>query len=169
MSDEVKTPAAEAPAAAPTGAPPPAPTELSAYQRRRERERERERKKEAARAKRADREVAKAKEEAATPAAPLDDDRDDAQRARETGGAWRLTLRLVGWCLWPFGYRLEPLTDKQVAEDTALLAPLARRHRWLDLLIRYAALPYLLVERIVTQLRRREKDKAQAPAAKEAA
>lgn len=90
------------------------------------------------------------------PDADEDDDRDDAQRARETGGAWRLTLRIVSLILWPFGWRLEPLTDKECAEDVQLLAPLARRHRWLDMLIRYAALPYLLVERVVSKAKRRE-------------
>jgi len=38
----------------------------------------------------------------------------------------------------------------------ALLAPLARRHKWLDVLVRYAALPYLLAERVLAKAKRRE-------------
>lgn len=92
-----------------------------------------------------------AKVAAAEPAEEL----DDAQRARETGGAWKLALRIVSLLLWPFGYRLESLTDKEVDEDVALLVPLTVRHRWLEVIVRYAALPYLLVERVVTKVRPR--------------
>lgn len=91
-----------------------------------------------------------------------DEERDDAQRERETGGAWRLTLRIVGLLLYPFGYSLDALTDKECAEDVKLLAPLARRHRWLDLAIRYAALPYLLVERIAGKAKKRPEAKPKA-------
>jgi hypothetical protein len=88
-----------------------------------------------------------------------DEDRDDEQRKHETGGFWRLTLRVVGLVLWPFGYKLDDLTEKECAQDVALLLPLVKRHRWLDVLIRYAAVPYLLVERVVLKVRRREEEK----------
>jgi hypothetical protein len=126
---------------------------------------ERKAKADAARAKRLAKKSAPA---AAAPAAKDDDDeldedeRDDAQRERETGGFWRLTLRVMSLLLWPFGWRLEPLSDKECAEDVALLAPLARRHAWLDVLVRYAALPYLLVERVVSKAKRREPEKPPA-------
>ncbi len=128
------------------------------YQRRRQREAERKRTAAERRAKREAKAATKGTEaaKAAEPAQAADDDRDDAQRAHETGGAWRLVLRLVSLVMWPFGYRLEPLTDKECAEDVRLLVPLARRHLWLDLCVRYAALPYLLVERIVAKTRRRD-------------
>lgn len=93
---------------------------------------------------------------ASTPAPVVEDERDDSQRARETGGFWRLTLRVVSLLLWPFGYRLEALTAKEVDEDVQLLAPLTKRHRWLDVLVRYAALPYLLAERIAGKVKKRE-------------
>lgn len=137
------------------------------YQRRKEREAERTRK---AAERRAAREAKKTKPAAAADDADddqADDDegRDDAQRARETGGFWRLTLRVVSLLLMPFGYRLDPLTDKECAEDVALLAPLARRHRWLDVLVRYAALPYLLAERIAGKVKKRDADPAKTPTA----
>lgn len=153
-------PGGDAPGASGGAAP------LTPYQRRKEKER---RSAAEAAARKAKREAAKAgkaggkSEPAQKSTDAADDDRDDAQRERETGGAWRLTLRIVGLLAYPFGYRLDPLTDKEVGEDVKLLAPLARRHLWLDVAIRYAALPYLLVERVVTKLKKREPEKAKEP------
>jgi hypothetical protein len=139
------------------------------YQRRKRVERERAAEAEKRKADRAAKRAAKgaAPAQAAKPTEQTDDEWDEDQRRRETGGFWRLTLRLVSLALWPFGYRLDALTDKECAEDVALLAPLAGRHKWLELLIRYAALPYLLAERIATKFRKREPEKpagkAEAP------
>jgi hypothetical protein len=94
-------------------------------------------------------------------AEPTLDEWDEKQRTLETGGAWRLALRIVSLVLWPFGWRLDTLTEAECAEDVRLLAPLASRHRWLELAIRYAALPYLLAERIATKAKRREPKKAE--------
>jgi hypothetical protein len=142
--------------------------QLGPGQRRRKRNLERAR---AAEKRRADRAAKKGTKPAAAaepkPAADDDqvddDDRDDEQRAREVGGFWRLTIRLVSLLLYPFGWRLDALTEKECNEDVLLLAPLAKRHRWLDILVRYAALPYLLVERVISKARRRESPPA-APA-----
>lgn len=142
---------------------------LTPYQKRKQREKER---KEEAAARRAKRDAAKAAKTKAAPAAEAaadqddEDERDEAQRARETGGFWKLTLRVVSLCLYPFGYRLDPLDKGEVAEDVALLLPLTRRHKWLDVLVRYAALPYLLAERIAGKVRRRDEDQKPKGAAK---
>lgn len=122
------------------------PAQLTPYQKRKARQEQRERE---AAEKKAAREAKKAGK------APTSSS-DEKQRARETGGFWRLTLRIVGLLMWPFGWRLEQLTAAECAEDVALLAPLASRHRWLEVLIRYAALPYLLVERMATKAKKRE-------------
>lgn len=164
-------PAAEpapAPAEASQSSPAPsdgaAPAQLTPYQKRKERERElakvaadRKAKREAAKPGKGGK--AKAGAEPAQPAEETTEEWDEAQRAREAGGFWRLTLRIVSLCMWPFGYRLDPLTDKECAEDVALLAPLASRHKWLEVMVRYAALPYLLVERVATKTKKREPPK----------
>jgi hypothetical protein len=134
---------------------------LTPYQRRKAKQDEL---KKLAAERRAKREAKKAEKGGAkAPAAPADEvddeDRDDDQRKRETSGAWRLTLRVVSLVLWPFGYRLDPLTDKEAAEDAGLLLPLVRKHRWLDALVAYAALPYLLAERVALKLKKREAEK----------
>jgi len=141
-----------------------APVQLTGYKLKKAREAARKEKAAAARARR---EAAKSKPDAGeAPAAaePTLDEWDEKQRALETGGAWRLALRIVSLCLWPFGWRLDALTKEECAADVALLAPLAGRHRWLELTIRYAALPYLLAERIATKAKRREPKKPDEPA-----
>ena len=141
-----------------------APVQLSGYKLRKAREAEKQREADARKAKREAAKSGKSKpaaESKGDAAEPTVDEWDEKQRALETGGAWRLALRIVSLCLWPFGWRLDALTTEECAADVALLAPLAGRHRWLELTIRYAALPYLLAERIATKAQRREPKKAE--------
>jgi hypothetical protein len=141
-----------------------APVQLSGYKLRKAREVEKQREADARKAKREAAKAGKSKpaaESRSAAAEPTVDEWDEKERAREVGGFWRLVLRIVSLCAWPFGYTLDQLTDKECGEDVALLAPLAGRHRWLELTIRYAALPYLLAERIATKAQRREPKKAE--------
>jgi hypothetical protein len=88
-----------------------------------------------------------------------DDERDDAARAREAALFWRFVFRVVNLCAWPFGYRVDKLEKDEASEDAAYLVPLARRYAWFDATIRWAALPFVLAERIASHVKKRDQAK----------
>ena len=80
---------------------------------------------------------------------PADPTRTDAQRAADAA----VFLRGV---LWPFlgvgaylaGYTLREFTVAMSVEDAASWVPLARRYRWVDLLITWAGAPARVLARV---------------------
>lgn len=139
-----------------TAAPAPAaPPELTAKEKRALREQVRRDFK----AKEAERlGVEAAKKAPAKEAEPEKQDpaRTDAERAADAA----VFLRGVVWPLtalgaWLFGYDLGELTEAMAREDAAAWVPLARRYRWLDLLVTWASAPARLIRRVRDLARKR--------------
>lgn len=127
------------------------------YQKRKLRELEIKRAADERRQKREAKKVKAAPAAAAPAAAELDEDaRDDKARAREAAMFWRFVFRLVNLIVWPFGFRVEKLAPAEAAEDAEYLVPLARKYRWFDVAIRWAALPFVLLERLTAHLKKRD-------------
>ncbi len=155
--------AAPAPPATPETGPaepveptPSAPS--TAYQRRKQREAARlaaaEKRRAAREARKAGKPAAEAKPDA--PADLEEPDRDDKQRRREAAMFWRFVGRVASMLAWPFGYTFERITAAEAQEDAEYLVPLAVRYRWFDVAIRWAAIPFVLVERLSSKLKARE-------------
>jgi hypothetical protein len=83
--------------------------------------------------------------------APADPDRTDAQRAADAAVFLRgFLLPVLSLLAYPFGWRLrvESFTAEQAREDAAAWVPVARRYRWVDLVITWAGVPARLVARV---------------------
>lgn len=88
-----------------------------------------------------------------------DPSRTDGQRASDAAVFLRGVLfPFLSLLAYPFGYRLKlaDFTEAKAREDAACWVPVARRYRFIDLLILWAGVPARIVARVRELVERRE-------------
>ncbi len=90
--------------------------------------------------------------------APADSTRTDAQRAADAAVFLRgFLMPLLSLLAYPFGWSLDlaKFTEAQAKEDGAAWVPVARRYRWVDVLITWAGVPARITARVRELAQRR--------------
>jgi hypothetical protein len=101
-----------------------------------------------------------APDKSAAPASVPDPKRTDTDRKRDLAVFLSVVWRILQGAAWLVGYKLDPLTEREAAEDAPAWLPITLRYPAFDRAVTWVAAPFRLMERIASKIHTREKTPA---------